>query len=255
MPKAFNKIKPAKTEAEAAARIEKLTRELQRQAALPPARSRPRRQRSRGRSGGRPERPKRSRDPAVRRSGGRPVSDGHARHHPSAARTARRPRRGSGIPVPIGPPARGRRPAPELRRRIWRQAADRMRGDAWRPTTRFTSRSGACPRSTGPHSVSPSQSTTRRTSAGGSRWDADTVFSTTGSWRAGGVHEAHSHSGSARHLGDPAGRRGSRVTAIGDDHGIPGLQPLRPDHRAGHADDRRGSANLQRASDALPAPA
>ncbi len=36
MPKTFNKIKPAKTEAEAAARIEKLTRELQRQAALPP---------------------------------------------------------------------------------------------------------------------------------------------------------------------------------------------------------------------------
>jgi hypothetical protein len=35
MPKAFKKIKPAKTEAEAAARIEKLTRELQRQAALP----------------------------------------------------------------------------------------------------------------------------------------------------------------------------------------------------------------------------
>jgi ferric-dicitrate binding protein FerR (iron transport regulator) len=34
-PKAFKKIKPAKTEAEAAARIEKLTRELQRQAALP----------------------------------------------------------------------------------------------------------------------------------------------------------------------------------------------------------------------------
>jgi ferric-dicitrate binding protein FerR (iron transport regulator) len=36
MPAAFKKIKPAKTEAEAAARIEKLTRELQRQAALPP---------------------------------------------------------------------------------------------------------------------------------------------------------------------------------------------------------------------------
>ena len=36
MPKTFKKIKPAKTEAEAAARIEKLTRELQRQAALPP---------------------------------------------------------------------------------------------------------------------------------------------------------------------------------------------------------------------------
>jgi ferric-dicitrate binding protein FerR (iron transport regulator) len=36
MPEAFKKIKPAKTEAEAAARIGKLTRELQRQAALPP---------------------------------------------------------------------------------------------------------------------------------------------------------------------------------------------------------------------------
>jgi hypothetical protein len=35
MPKAFKKIKPAKTEAEAAARIAKLTLELQRQSALP----------------------------------------------------------------------------------------------------------------------------------------------------------------------------------------------------------------------------
>src|SRR5947208_16688009 len=34
-PKTFSKIKPAKTEAEAAARIDKLTRELQRQSALP----------------------------------------------------------------------------------------------------------------------------------------------------------------------------------------------------------------------------
>jgi hypothetical protein len=35
LPKDFKKIKPAKTETEAAARIEKLTRELQRQSALP----------------------------------------------------------------------------------------------------------------------------------------------------------------------------------------------------------------------------
>ena len=35
-PKDFEKIKPAKTEAEAAARIAKLTYELQRQSALPP---------------------------------------------------------------------------------------------------------------------------------------------------------------------------------------------------------------------------
>jgi hypothetical protein len=35
-PKDFKKIKPAKTEAEAAARIAKLTYELQRQSALPP---------------------------------------------------------------------------------------------------------------------------------------------------------------------------------------------------------------------------
>src|SRR4051794_9360253 len=34
-PKAFKKIKPAKSEREAAARIEKLTRELQRQSTLP----------------------------------------------------------------------------------------------------------------------------------------------------------------------------------------------------------------------------
>jgi hypothetical protein len=36
MPKDFKKIKPAKTEGEAAARIGKLTQELQRQSALPP---------------------------------------------------------------------------------------------------------------------------------------------------------------------------------------------------------------------------
>jgi hypothetical protein len=36
LPKDFEQIKPAKTEAEAAARIGKLTQELQRQAALPP---------------------------------------------------------------------------------------------------------------------------------------------------------------------------------------------------------------------------
>jgi hypothetical protein len=36
LPKDFEKIKPARTEAEAAARIETLTRELQRQSALPP---------------------------------------------------------------------------------------------------------------------------------------------------------------------------------------------------------------------------